>query len=62
MTKPRGNTKPRQFRLADETLSLIDQLGKKLGLTSRADVLRVAVSKLAAAELPARKKSQKSPE
>jgi len=57
MTKPKGRTKPRQFRLTDDTLRTIDRLGKKLGLSSRADVLRVAVARLAAAEFPSQKNS-----
>ena len=38
-TAARGTT-PRQFRLADATLAELDYLQERLGLTSRADVIR----------------------
>lgn len=58
-------TIPRQFRLDTDTLALIDQLRSRLGLSSRAEVLRHAVARLAQIELPApsretgQKKNQK---
>ena len=41
------NTTPRQFRLTQETIDLIDALKRDLNLTSRAEVLRAAVRALA---------------
>lgn len=35
-----GGTTPRQFRLTEETLAELDYLMTRLGLTSRADVIR----------------------
>ena len=49
MSEQNGPTKPRQFRLSNDTLATIDALGKRLGLPSRADVLRLAVARLAEA-------------
>lgn len=40
-------TKPRQFRFDDTTIALMDSLGKQLGLTSRAEVVRLALTRLA---------------
>jgi len=42
---------PRQFRLHDETIETIDRLAVRLGLSARADVLRVAIKRLADQEL-----------
>jgi metal-responsive CopG/Arc/MetJ family transcriptional regulator len=55
-----GPTKPRQFRLADETLATIDALAAKLGLSGRAEVIRHAVARLASAELAPKNNSKKS--
>jgi metal-responsive CopG/Arc/MetJ family transcriptional regulator len=64
MTTPKttGPTPPRQFRLSDETIATIDALAAKLGLSGRAEVIRHAITRLAAAELAPRKNSKKSAE
>lgn len=41
---------PKQFRLSDETLADMDYLIGQLGLTTRTDVIRLAVRKLAQEE------------
>lgn len=62
MTTPKttGPTTPRQFRLSDETIATIDALAAKLWLGSRAEVIRYAIGRLAAAELAPRENSKKS--
>jgi hypothetical protein len=44
-------TKPRQFRFSQETLDQIDRLAALYHGVSRADVLRLAVARLAATDL-----------
>jgi hypothetical protein len=58
MTTPKttGPTPPRQFRLSDETIATID------ALSGRAEVIRHAITRLAAAELAPRKNSKKTSE
>jgi len=47
--KPKGAgvTKPRQFRLGDDTLLQMDLIGQAMGGLNRSDVIRIAVAKLA---------------
>lgn len=52
MAKKQGATTPRQFRLQDETLDLLDRLASHYGGISRADVIRLAVRQLADSTLP----------
>lgn len=60
---PTGRTKARQFRLGGDTLSRLDWLAARLGLSSRAEAIRYATSRTADAEgYPdaSRKKQKKS--
>ena len=57
-----GATVPRQFRLAPDTLDLLDRISDHYGLSSRADAIRIAARELAARlEVAPGKKSRKSP-
>lgn len=44
-------TTPRQFRLPDETVAELDALAEHLGLPNRSVVIRLAVKRMARAEL-----------
>jgi len=51
MPRPPNETVPRQFRLSEETLSLLDRISDHYGLGSRADAIRIA-ARVAADQLP----------
>lgn len=55
-----GATRPRQFRLKDETLDLLDRIAAHHGLTSRADAIRIA-AKAAADAIPDRTRYDRLP-
>jgi metal-responsive CopG/Arc/MetJ family transcriptional regulator len=61
MPRTPGETKPRQFRLGDETLDTIDRIAAHYGGVSRSDVLRMAVADFASRLPAAPKKNRKNP-
>lgn len=63
MNNPSAGTKPRQFRIGDETLDLMDRLMAKHALKSRTAVVLMAVKQMADRDLtePSRSRGEKKP-